>query len=981
MEQTSSALRAPLLKENDEGDAIEMRDLSCGSDKGTPRSSSAFERREVYANDSNGRNRANRYANNFIQTAEYNIFTFLPKFLYMTFSRINNAYFFGIGILQMIPAISNTGNVPMSWFPLFFVVGIDAIVAILEDYKRHKADRKVNESTAHRYSPELHSFQDCRWKDLQVGDIVEVRIDEMSPCDILLLSTSAMDNDEPTGLCFVDTRNLDGETNNKSKQAVEPLVGVVTAPVDCTAVKMFVECEMPNGNTNVFNGKATTEVMNTGNVETAITLNNMFLRCTSLRNTKRVYGLVVNTGYDTKISMSGNKEKSAKSSTVERQINQQVFPTIFILICLCVIGGVGEYWWSNNAPGHWYIDIDTQTNSGSSLSLLLNVMYYLNLLSGFIPVSLYVSITMVKKAQAWFMEQDLNMYDDTSDTPAMVRNMTLNEQLGDISYVFSDKTGTLTQNLMEFHQTSINGKLYGHRKNADISAMPPLIEFVNFNDNTLFQDLEGTSGAKQRMFIEEFMLVMGVCHTITAECIDGNTKWCAESPDETALVSGAKYCGYGFHDRKVGKIILDVTSPATGTRGTQHDTPMHSGRPGRSVSTANGYQGALWSFDVLTQIEFNSDRKRMSVIVRSPEGKLVLYTKGADTVMWPRITAKDAEEKDMHETTTANVLAWSEIGLRTLLMARKDLDEAFVKGWIQRHKAAIMNPEEISKQQDLLPNLIDELEDELEGGMTLIGASAIEDKLQDGVPEAIADLSKAGIKVWMLTGDKQETAINISNSCRLIDPGTEIVKLTEDDAAKGHAFMLNKVSELADGVEMSSAQYMKQIKSEGWSVKAVGESLRRGSAAALSHLQNPVAAVRRGSAAVGEALHDSVQNIQGMFTSSQDSNESGVKTKVRPKWALVVDGGALTEIMSTEECGKQLFRLIQLASAVVACRVTPSQKAAMIRLVKKHDPAGIVHYTHTLYSYNIHHTLYSYSIHYTLYTIGSAHTRYRRRCQ
>jgi phospholipid-translocating P-type ATPase (flippase) len=712
MERKSSALRAPLLRD-DEVDAIEMKEMGPGNPP--MRASSLMERREVFSNDLQ-RNKDQKYLNNYIQTADYNVFTFLPKFLLMTFSRINNAYFFCIGVLQMIPAISNTGEVPMSWFPLFFVIGIDAIVAIMEDYKRHTADKIVNHTITHRYSPVLHGFENILWKDVKVGDIIEVRRDEMSPADLLLLSTSATDEGDPTGLCFVDTANLDGETNNKLKQAVESLVKVVKAPVDCGSVNVFVECETPNGNTNVFNGKATVN----GSIEQALTLNNMFLRCTSLRNTKFVYGLVLNTGYDTKISMSGNKEKSIKSSTVERQINQQVFPTIFILICLCTIGGVGEYWWTVNAPGVWYLDeVGSAADDVGFMSVILNIMYYLNLLSGFIPVSLYVSITMVKKAQAWFMEQDLMMYDENSDTPAIVRNMTLNEQLGDISYVFSDKTGTLTQNLMEFHQTSINGKLYGHRADADTRHMEPLIEYVNFNDRSLFEDLGGSSGEKQQHYIEEFMVLMGVCHTITVERIDGETKWSAESPDENALVSGAKYCGYGFHDRKVGKIILDVTSP-TVNKDLMNSSTVSLSQSLNSVAGDN--RGVLWSFDVLTQIEFNSDRKRMSVIVRNPAGKLVLYTKGADTIMWPRISAETEEEKKMHEGTTSDVLRWSEVGLRTLLMAKKNLEEDFVKDWIVRHKRAIMDPDAIAKQQAEQPNRIDELENELECGLTLIGA-------------------------------------------------------------------------------------------------------------------------------------------------------------------------------------------------------------------------------------------------------------------
>jgi magnesium-transporting ATPase (P-type) len=254
-------------------------------------------------------------------------------------------------------------------------------------------------------------------------------------------------------------------------------------------------------------------------------------------------------------------------------------------------------------------------------------------------------------------------------------------------------------------------------------------------------DNHKAKGDLQSERIKQFFRILALCHDTIPERIDGKIKLSASNPDDEALVDAAAYFGAAFLDRRESFAILNIDG---------QDTEV----------------------EVLEVMGFSSDRKRMSVVVRDPDGVLRLVIKGADSVMLHRISPG---QESLLDTTNTHMAQYSQEGLRCLLVGIKEIDPAYYEEWSARynqHSTDLAQLDLRKKEAGLAvkTNLIDATEDEMEMGLTLVGCTAIEDKLQDGVPECIAQLAKAGINIWVLTGDKEETAINIAVACNLVLP-------------------------------------------------------------------------------------------------------------------------------------------------------------------------------------------------------------------
>lgn len=352
-----------------------------------------------------------------------------------------------------------------------------------------------------------------------------------------------------------------------------------------------------------------------------------------------------------------------------------------------------------NQHRHWYIT--GLESKGFFLYLLTFIILYNNL----IPISLQVTLEMVRVIQAHFVNCDLEMYDEETDTPAQARTSSLNEELGQIRYILSDKTGTLTRNIMDFKKCAISGKIYDDRKFSQ------LIEMI--------QEQEGDWEK-----IREFLVLLAVCHTVIPEPTGKASPrftYSASSPDEAALVTGAQKIGFEFVQRTPTECIIQA-------------------------------MGVTERYQVLNILEFNSDRKRMSTIVRTPSKQLRLYTKGADSIIALRLNDESVEE---FATTETALTIFATEGLRTLCVAYADITEARYKDWEKRYNKALLMPKNGSHENKSRDQLLNDLMEEIESNLTLLGATAIEDQLQVGVPETIETLMRAGINIWMLTGDKQ----------------------------------------------------------------------------------------------------------------------------------------------------------------------------------------------------------------------------------
>jgi phospholipid-translocating P-type ATPase (flippase) len=485
-----------------------------------------------------------------------------------------------------------------------------------------------------------------------------------------------------------------------------------------------------------------------------ITTSNLLLRGCVLRNTDWVIGLVVNTGHDTKVMMS-NTETKPKTSFLESVASVQILRIIALLSLVCFWGATGQAIWDtqNNIWGIWYL----QWTDNAVSNWFIKFFYFFLLHATFIPVSLYVSMAMVRSFQAYFMNCDLEMYYSPTDRPASVRTMNLNEELGQISHIFSDKTGTLTCNVMDFRKMSVNGvaygrgiteigraswKLQGKEVPADViegeeQAKKRSVPHVSFYCPVYERDMS-QHGSEQRRLLQEFFKILAICHDVIPERIDGQVKLSASNPDDEALVCAASYFGFEFRDR-IGSLSI-----------------VHNNDAGRDEN-----------IEVLATIAFTSKRKKMSVVYREASGIIRIATKGADTAMMEILAA--GQDRTVQKTE-ADMVQYSTEGLRCLLVGYRVIPEQEFQSWFSKYSACKADIQEIEKRKNGHANMIDKLESEIESKLTLLGATAIEDRLQEGVPKAIADLSAAGINIWVLTGDKQETAINIAVACNLVLP-------------------------------------------------------------------------------------------------------------------------------------------------------------------------------------------------------------------
>ncbi|XP_038647232.1 phospholipid-transporting ATPase IA isoform X2 [Scyliorhinus canicula] len=640
-----------------------------------------------------------KFCSNHVSTAKYNPLTFLPRFLYSQFRRAANSFFLFIALLQQIPDVSPTGRYT-TLVPLLFILLVAAVKEIIEDIKRHNADSGVNKKKAQVLRN--RAWEIVHWEKVAVGEIVKVTNGEHLPADLVILSSS-----EPQAMCYIETSNLDGETNLKIRQGL-PQTAEIKDIDSLMNLSGKLECESPNRHLYDFVGNIRFD----GKRTFPLGQDQILLRGAQLRNTQWVHGIVVYTGHDTKL-MQNTTRAPLKLSNVEQITNLQILLLFGLLLFISLVCAIGStIWTSRHAKGDWYLN-----DSGSGASNFgLNFLTFIILFNNLIPISLLVTLEVIKFIQAFFINWDMDMLYEPTNTPAMARTSNLNEELGQVKYIFSDKTGTLTCNVMEFKKCTVAGISYGKGESSNGESV--------FKDPFLLENLQGNHPTAP--VICEFLTMMAICHTAVPERDGDKIIYQASSPDEGALVRAAKQLGFVFSGRTPNSVIIEAF-------------------------------GQEEKYELLNVLEFTSNRKRMSVIVRMPSGKLRLYCKGADTVIYERLS----ESSRYKDITLKHLEQFATEGLRTLCFAVTEISESMYQDWLEvYHRATTALQNRILK--------LEESYELIEKNLQLLGATAIEDRLQDKVPETIETLSKADIKIWILTGDKQETAINIGHACKLL---------------------------------------------------------------------------------------------------------------------------------------------------------------------------------------------------------------------
>ncbi|XP_047315904.1 putative phospholipid-transporting ATPase 9 [Impatiens glandulifera] len=793
------------------------------------------------------------YGPNYIRTTKYTAATFFPKSLFEQFRRVANLYFLVCAFLSFTPlspysAVSTT-------CPFILVVGITMGKELIEDWRRKRQDIEVNNRRVKVHVGE-GIFDYKKWKDLRVGDIVKVEKDEYFPADLILLSSSY---DE--AICYVETTNLDGETNLKLKQALE-----VTSNHNEDSMfqnfKAIIRCEDPNASLYSFVGSLELQGQ-----QYPLAPQLLLLRDSKLKNTDYIYGGVVFTGHDTKV-IQNSTEPPSKRSRVEMRTDKIVYLLFTVLVLMSIIGSIffgistSKDIEEDGSMTRWYLRPDETTlyynPKQATIAAILQFLTELMLYSYLIPISLYVSIEIVKVLQSVFINRDVQMYYEEGDKSARARTSNLNEELGQVETILSDKTGTLTCNSMEFIKCSVAGTAYGHGITEVERALvwakelrnggaegetykKPSVKGFNFTDDRIMNGK--WINEPQPDVIQKFFQLLSICHTAIPEVDEetGIVSYEAESPDEAAFVVAARELGFEFYERSQTSISVREFDPI------------------RRLKINRLYK-------LLHVLEFSSSRKRMSVIVRDEEdGKLLLFCKGADSVMFERL-AKDAME--FEDQTRDHINEYADAGLRTLVLAYRELDQNEFNLFDEAYSKAKTF---VSAERE---EVIEAVAEEIEKDLILLGATAVEDKLQHGVPECIDKLSQAGIKIWVLTGDKMETAINIGFACSLLRQGMKQIVINSE-APQFKALEKNRDDSKVN--EAAKASVIHQIE-EG-----------------------------------KELLIESYNSLEPL--------------------ALIIDGKSLTYALEDDVKDKFLELAIKCAS-VICCRSSPKQKALVAKLVK-----------------------------------------------
>jgi len=811
-----------------------------------------------------------------------------------------------------------------------------------------------------------NGWKEVPWKDIRVGDIIYLSANENVPADIVILSTSEEENE-----CYIETKNLDGETTLKRRSGKKETKHIRDAQ-SAKNLKFVIKAENPIGNLYEFrsrmelsnkennefshinsdddqynklsiydgqNIKENEEIFPNGNISIPLDITNMLLRGSVIRNTEWVIGAVIYTGNDTKVQLNSGNTPS-KRSRIEILMNPQIVFNFLILFVISFVVAfinikVLQSWRKKDSPFYIFHDeaafkIFLRT-FGSTMIMMQNV----------VPISLYISVEIAKTIQSWFIHEDIDLYYEETDSPCNTKTWNISDDLGQIEYIFSDKTGTLTQNKMDFMRCSIIGKVYG-KGYTDVTRdmegytieetkaieedmeqrmketffqyyknpyIDPSTKF-SFLDDEFIADLQDENSL-QRKAIFFFFRHLAICHSVlspkrrvTGDGYETNyLDYCAESPDEQALVSTARNLGFTFVHRTENSITINCL-------------------------------GKEETYEILHILEFNSVRKRMSVIVRTPKKEILLLCKGADTVIYERL---QKNQDALCHITFSHLETFGSEGLRTLCIAYRFIPLKEYQKWSEAYHQAEISLEERDQ-------LKDELASEIERNLVLLGATAIEDKLQEGVPECIGTLREAGIKIWVLTGDKLETAINIGYASNLLNRSMCLLAIRERPIQD-----LDRLDDPMNDVET-------QLRNAYRIIHKFGKPMKRSSTNELTKWINKACSFRKKSTdeidyskeremklkqkghipSISPNRHHSIMSNFSVATTksygnilmSQQVPEKGIG------FALIIDGQSLYNILEHSELRRRFLETATRCQAVICCRVSPKQKAEVVHLVK-----------------------------------------------
>jgi phospholipid-translocating ATPase len=955
------------------------------------------------------------YISNFIRSTRYTIWTFLPKQLYFQFSKLANFYFLIIAILQVIPGLSTVGSFT-TLATLIPFVAISMAKEGWDDYRRYKLDKKENRSLVSVLSPpKTKSISDgpkrpnkgaqsqmeanagltmaelddlaskkvewstIQWQELRVGDIVRLGRDESSPADIVLLHATG-----PSSVAYIETMALDGETNLKSKRACPILASRCNDLSNLRHCNAEVVSEDPNLDLYNYEGRVTVD-----GETMPLTLSEVVYRGSIIRNTEHVIGLVINTGEECKIRMNANKEIHAKMPAMQRKINHIVlFLVAFVAFLSVGLTTANEIWKSHYAPKGWYIRTIVPVKE-----ILIGYIIMFNTL---VPISLIVSLEVIKLGQL-FLLQDVEMYDAETNTPMVANTTTILENLGQVSYVFSDKTGTLTENKMRFRKLSVAGNAFLHDLDVQRDEEERQKRAKSFKgkdkirtiDSVIASETRVTEIAKTPLIghdaniprrsssiawtstgrpahvqpdvntesmlhyiyqrpksafskrARQFLLCIALCHTCLPETkADGKIGFQAASPDELALVQAAQDLGYLLVDRPAQSVVLRIQSSADGAASSER-------------------------YEVLDVIEFSSKRKRMSIIVRTPGGTICVICKGADSVVLPRLKLAHLAMQKVSDISRKATLRKSVEATRALqrksMQIQRSIDIVRAASIKQQHFRGFNVPSPASILSDEVATWLEQRENEDlndeghgEAYHSPITTSPIsiraEDELDGLVDETVASSDNAIFERCFQHIDDfaSEGLRTLLYAYRDISEEDYISwRKVYQEATTSLVDRQNRIEEAGElieqGFDLAGATAIEDKLQAG--VPETIDKLRRANIKVwmLTGDKRETAINIAHSARICKPYSEIyiLDETKGELQETMASTLFEIARGMIAHSVVVIDGHTLGVVEEDETLRAIFFDLAVRTDSVICCRASPSQKANLVKCIRDAVPSSI----------------------------------------
>ncbi|KAM3721652.1 putative phospholipid-transporting ATPase tat-5 [Dirofilaria immitis] len=615
---------------------------------------------------------AHSFPPNTVCNQKYNIFTFVPLVLFQQFKFFLNFYFLLMACSQFIPEIQ-IGAPITYWGPLGFVLTVTLIREAMDDFVRFLRDRELNSEKYEKLTPQGIDYISS--SNIKVGDLIIIQKDKRVPADVVFLRTT-----EKSGASFIRTDQLDGETDWKLRIAV-PVTQNLVLDQDIFDLNLEIYAEKPQKDIHDFVG--TFKVSSDDSTQDgSLNVENVLWANTVLAS-GRVVGVVVYTGRETRSVMNTTLPES-KVGLLDIEVNNLTkILFLFVVVLASVMVAM------KGLDKNWY----------------RYLMRFVLLFSYIIPISLRVNLDMAKLFYSWQIGRDRHIKN------TVVRSSTIPEELGRISFLLSDKTGTLTMNEMRFKKIHLGTVAFSSDAFEDVSR-----HVLSAYSGKLGRH---SFSSKLQTAVEAIAL----CHNVTPTEENGQISYQAASPDEIALVRWTEQVGVRLAQRDLTSMQLQLSNNQTK------------------------------SFQILHLFPFTSETKRMGIIVKDETSdEISLLMKGADTVLAGMVQYNDWLEEECSNMARE--------GLRTLVIAKKVLSMEQLADFEKHYHQAKMT---VVDRNEHMASVLRRLQTDLQ----LICLTGVEDRLQDQVTTSLELLRNAGIKIWMLTGDKLETAICIAKSSGL----------------------------------------------------------------------------------------------------------------------------------------------------------------------------------------------------------------------